>query len=221
MSKFYITTDENGDITASADWAFPGSHPCDVDVVRYPNGKLYREDALPPVYGKPNTSEQQIEGDCPEGWVLMEGLRPELEEGTEGTYLAQEDGTWLFQGKTLEEAKAEKLAEINTTYSVATSALVESYPETELLTFDKQEAEARAWLSDNTVSTPLIDMLAAGRQMDKAELVDRIIAKASTFTLAAGYLTGQRQHYEDILSAAGTLEEVEDIEPVYTLPETA
>lgn len=190
---FYSINEENGHITESADWPFPGSAPCPCDIVRYPNGSLYREDNLPPVYGKPGTSEQQIDGGCPDGWVLMEGLRPELEEGTEGTYLAQKDGAWLFQGKTLEEAKAEKLAEVNAAYSVATSALVATYPDTELLTFDKQEAEARSWQSDNTAETPLVDALAAGRQMDKAELVDRIIAKANAFTLAAGYLTGQRQ----------------------------
>lgn len=120
-----------------------------------------------------------------------------------------------------EEARAIKLIEINNEYTSATSNLIANYPDTELLTFDKQETEARAWLSDNTVSTPLIDMLAAGRQMDKAELVDRIIAKADAFTLAAGYLTGQRQHYEDMLGAAGTLEDIESIKPVYTLPETA
>lgn len=216
----YITTDESGRITASADWPFQGSVLCPCDVVRYPNGGLYRADTLPPVYGNPGTSEQQIDGECPDGWVIMKGLRPEPETGTEGTYLAQKDGVWLFQGKTLEEAKAEKLAEINAAYSVATSALVESYPETELLTFDKQEAEARKWLADNSVSTPLVNAIAAGRQIDKAELVKRIIAKADSFTLAAGYLTGQRQHYEDMLGAASTLEDIESIKPVYTLPET-
>ena len=119
----------------------------------------------------------------------------------------------------IEELKASKLLEINSVYNVSTSNLVSTYPDMEVLTFDKQEAEARAWDADNSVETPLVDMLAAGRQMDKAELVHRIIAKADTFALATGYLTGRCQRYEDLLDAATTVEEVETIVPEYHLPE--
>lgn len=121
--------------------------------------------------------------------------------------------------KDIHTLRAEKMAEINGTYNAATSALVATYPQTELLTFDKQEQEARAWTEDSSAETPLVDMLAAGRQMDKAELVRRIIAKADAFALATGYLTGQRQRYEDLLTAARTAEEIEAIVPEYKLPE--
>ena len=120
---------------------------------------------------------------------------------------------------TLDELKAAKLTEVNESYDTATSALVSTYPDTELLTFDKQESEARAWQADNSASTPLIDALALGRGIDKAELVRRIIAKAEAFATATGYLTGQRQRYEDILDAATTAEEIEAIVPEYKLPE--
>ncbi len=122
--------------------------------------------------------------------------------------------------RTLDELKAAKLEEVNASYDTATSALVSTYPSTELLTFDKQENEARAWLADNTTSTPLIDALALGRGIDKAELVRRIIAKAGAFAVATGYLTGQRQKYEDQLEAATTAEEIAAIVPEYTMPET-
>lgn len=120
---------------------------------------------------------------------------------------------------TLEELKAAKLSEINSKYNAATSSLVSTYPQTELLTFDKQESEARAWTADNSAETPLVDMLAAGRQIDKAELARRIIAKADAFALATGYLTGQRQRYEDLLGEAQTVEAVEAIVPEYKMPE--
>lgn len=120
---------------------------------------------------------------------------------------------------TIDELRAAKLSEINSTYNTAASSLVSTYPNTELLTFDKQESEARAWDADNTAETPLVDMLALGRQMDKAELVRRIIVKADAFALATGYLTGQRQRYEDLLDAAATAEEIEAIVPEYKLPE--
>lgn len=119
----------------------------------------------------------------------------------------------------LEDKKAAKLAEINAAYEETVSCLVATYPETELLTFDKQETEARACLVDPEAETPLIDALAAGRGMDKAELVSRIIKKADAFAVAVGSLTGQRQKFEDLLNSAGSPEELAAITPVYALPE--
>lgn len=114
--------------------------------------------------------------------------------------------------------KANKLSEINRTYQQAIAALTPTYPDDERLTFDKQEQEARAWLADNSTSTPFVDALAAGRQMDKVELVNRIIAKADAFAFASGLLTGQRQRYEDLLDLAETAEAVAAIVPEYSLP---
>lgn len=119
----------------------------------------------------------------------------------------------------LETVKARKLEEINSAYKQSIATLTPTYPDDERLTFDKQETEARAWLADNTSPTPFIDALAAGRQMDKAELVRRIIAKADAFALASGSLTGQRQRYEDMLDVAETAEDVNAIVPVYSVPE--
>lgn len=117
----------------------------------------------------------------------------------------------------LPELKAIKLNEINALYQQAIATLTPTYPDDERLTFDKQEQEARTWLADNSTSTPFVDALAAGRQMDKAELVSRIIAKADAFALASGSLTGQRQRYEDMLDVAETTEDVAAIVPVYSI----
>lgn len=118
----------------------------------------------------------------------------------------------------LPELKNRKLNEINATYQQAIATLTPTYPDDERLTFDKQEQEARSWLADNSTSTHFIDALAAGRQMDKAELVKRIIAKADAFAIASGSLTGQRQRYEDMLDVAETADAVAAIVPVYSLP---
>lgn len=117
----------------------------------------------------------------------------------------------------LAEQKAAKLAEINSEYNAATSSLVATYPSTELLTFDKQENEARVWKSDNSVATPFLDGLAKARGIDKAELVDRVIAKADVFQTAVATLTGLRQKYEDQLGVATTAEEIEAIVPEYSV----
>lgn len=145
---------------------------------------------------------------APAGAVKMQSAQPSSD------YKAQSDGTWVFD---IDKGKASKLSEINSVYNSATSSLVATYPATEVLTFDKQEQEARTWDADNSVSTPLIDALALGRGIDKAELVRRIIAKADAFAVATGYLTGQRQKYEDQLEAATTAEEVAAIVPEYSV----
>lgn len=131
------------------------------------------------------------------------------------------DGTIMFVPPAppeLLEIKAAKLKEINIAYQEAIATLTPTYPDDERLTFDKQETEARAWMADKSASTPFIDALAIGRQMDKAELVSRIIAKADAFALASGSLTGQRQRYEDMLDVAETADAVAAIVPQYSLP---
>lgn len=150
---------------------------------------------------------------------LPDGIKQVSEEEWElARYSAHVESGNIVLGTALKSYKVTKLNEINDAYQVAIATLTPTYPDDERLTFDKQEQEARAWLADNSTSTPFIDALAAGRQMDKAELVSRIIAKADAFALASGSLTGQRQRYEDILDVAETAEDVAAIVPQYSLP---
>lgn len=112
---------------------------------------------------------------------------------------------------TLEEAKAAKLAEINAECQRMLESLTPTYPERELTTFDKQESEAKAYAADPTASTPLLSALAAARGIELADLVGRVIAKADAFTIASGFIIGQRQALEDRLDAAPTVDDVRDI----------
>lgn len=112
---------------------------------------------------------------------------------------------------TLEEAKAAKLAEINTATNKTLAALTTTYPDREISTFDKQEAEARAYMADPEAPTPLLSALAKARDIDMDELVKRVIAKADAFAAASGYIIGQRQALEDQLDACRTVKEVQNI----------
>lgn len=112
---------------------------------------------------------------------------------------------------TLEEAKAAKLAEINTAANKTLAALTTTYPDREISTFDKQEAEARAYMADPAAPTPLLSALAKARDIDMDELVKRVIAKADAFAAASGYIIGQRQALEDQLDACRTVKEVQNI----------
>lgn len=134
------------------------------------------------------------------------------------------DGIRRFQivaipAPTLDDIKSAKMVEINAAYNDATSSLVNTYPATELLTFDKQEQEARAYVADPSASTPFLSGLAKARGITLDDLVWRVIAKSEAFASAVATLTGQRQRYEDLLDAATTAEEVAAIVPEYKLPE--
>lgn len=112
---------------------------------------------------------------------------------------------------TFKEAKAAKLSEINRAADNIMTALISTYPDREISTFDKQEAEARAYMADPTAPTPLLSALAEARGISMDELVKRVIAKADAFAAASGYIIGQRQALEDQLDTCKTLKEVQSI----------
>lgn len=112
---------------------------------------------------------------------------------------------------TFKEAKAAKLSEINKAADKIMAALISTYPDREISTFDKQEAEARAYMADPEAPTPLLSALAKARGVSMDELIKRVIAKADAFAAASGYIIGQRQALEDQLDTCKTLEEVQSI----------
>lgn len=118
----------------------------------------------------------------------------------------------------LDAVKGARLAEINACCQAALAGLTATYPEKELITFDKQETEARAWLADNSAPTPFLSALAAARGLELAELARRVVAKADAFAVASGHLVGQRQRMEDMLDACETVEDVLALEVVFGLP---
>jgi len=103
---------------------------------------------------------------------------------------------------------AEKLAAANAHCELLLSGVRAAYPPGEVMSWDKQEAEARAYLADPDAATPLVDALAVTRGIGKAELVTRIIAKADVFAAFSGACIGNRQRIEDALAAAITDAEV-------------
>ena len=109
-------------------------------------------------------------------------------------------------------AKAKAVRRVNDGYDAAVATLVSSYPKREVDTFTKQEREAVAWLADNTAPTPFVDGMLVTRNIEKAELMNRIIAKADAFADATGQLTGKRQTLEKQIESATTVEEVEAIQ---------
>ncbi len=109
-------------------------------------------------------------------------------------------------------AIATKLTDINASCEAEIAAISAGYPSSEVLSWPKQEAEARAWTADNQAVTPLLDSLAAARGISKAELASRVIAKADLFAQLSGAIIGKRQGLEDQLDTISdglTAEELE------------
>lgn len=161
-------------------------------------------------FGNPEIWEEK-----PEGYITQEewdAARAAEEAAAEAERLAEYNKP--------ENVRIRKYAEINEGCEAALAALTATYPDRELLTFDKQEAEARAYLSDpSSATTPILTAIAQGRGIPVDELAQKIIAKADAFALASGALIGQRQWYEDALESLGpdaTTAQIEDITVSYS-----
>ncbi|MBY6208771.1 MULTISPECIES: hypothetical protein [Halomonas] len=115
------------------------------------------------------------------------------------------------EAEKLEDARQSAMRSINDAYEAELASIRSEYPESEQMTWDKQEREARAYLADSGADTPLLDALSTGRGMDKSELATRIIAKADAWMQASGLATGKRQALEDQIRDAETVEVVEAI----------
>ena len=130
------------------------------------------------------------------------------------------DGThWV--GQTLVDIAKIKGKEINNKAQEAIDSVIEPYPDFEKLTFERQEREARAFLVDNTISTPTLSPIAQARGLSVEELATRVVAKADGLVGLAAHIAGQRQAYQYILATAVDTEDqvaVESINISYLLP---
>lgn len=134
------------------------------------------------------------------------------------------DGIWSLVGgevvktplpePTIADLKQSKRTEINAAFEQEMQQITNGYPPNEISSWSKQEIEAHAYVAKNSAATPLIDALAANRDIAKADLVLLIIAKADLFASISGRLIGKRQALEDALDALPETATAEDIEAV-------
>lgn len=132
--------------------------------------------------------------------------------------------SWVAEGNdtpvellSLDDAKAEKLNEINNKAEKVALSLIAGYPEFEMKTWPQQEAESLAWHSDPTTPTPMIDIMATKRGIDREVYLSKTYYKTTLFRVVSSSLVGQRQRYEDMVDAASTIDQVLTINPMYSL----
>lgn len=110
----------------------------------------------------------------------------------------------VLKNKTL---RKRKMATINADFENAMLAVRSEYTESEIMSWAKQESEARKWLRDNTSVTPLIDLIADARGLDKSNLINKIVLKADQYAYATGVAVGRRQQLEDQVNAVAVGQE--------------
>lgn len=148
----------------------------------------------------------------PEADVVIAGQPEQDSDGSWREVWIGRPYTEIELSDRLQSRKSALLGEINDAYDASIYSLVSTYPDREIATFTKQEEEAVDWLNDPTTPTPFIDGMLVTRDIEKAELVRRILAKAEAFADASGQLTGKRQALEKEVENAKTLEELEAVQ---------
>lgn len=112
-----------------------------------------------------------------------------------------------------EQAKQQKLYEAEQLLNKKLNALSD-YPAAESASFDVQEKEATAYLADTEIAKneiPVITGIAAGAQMELAELAQKIVENAKDFAPLRGLYLGRHKRVRDLLNKATTLAEVEAV----------
>ena len=121
----------------------------------------------------------------------------------------------------LMEAKARKLEALNASYESFVSQLTNS-PQTEILTWSEQEAEARAYTASKQESdAPMLSALSKIRGVPLPALCAKVIEKAEAYRSFIAYAIGKRQAYEDAIESAQTLGGLESIHIDFTPPTQA
>ena len=83
---------------------------------------------------------------------------------------------------------------------------------TEKLTWILQENEAREWIVNRNVETPLIDSILEEREgITKQMMVDKILTKAAKYKKDVGNLLGKHQRLIKRIDACTTLEQLKKI----------
>ena len=75
----------------------------------------------------------------------------------------------------------------------------------EVATWEEQKREALLYQSDNTASTPLIDILATGRGIDKSVLVTKILNNVEAYKIKLANLLVEQQQLEARVKACLTI----------------
>ncbi|GMB91872.1 hypothetical protein [Helicobacter ailurogastricus] len=132
----------------------------------------------------------------------------ELEKGKENFYgVGCEVVGGVIERMDLETAKRNALEQLAYDFDAKASELQEAFtPFEEVLTYELQHQEAKAYEQDNTAPTPFLDHLSQSRGEDKKALVAKILQKHQMKILELAKLLGKRHKIRDAIQQAANLE---------------
>lgn len=121
----------------------------------------------------------------------------------------------------LADVKAEKISNLNASAQafINSAAEIDKVPDFEVQTWALQAAEVRAWATDKTASTPILDQIAASRGIDADKLKEAALRKTLAYEKLTAHVAGQRQALQSKIEAAKTQAALEKIVIEFTAPE--
>jgi hypothetical protein len=117
----------------------------------------------------------------------------------------------------LAQDKTAKNNEIMAAADAIKAQMLANFSDLEQSSFPYQLADAVAWTADNTKPTPWLTAMAAARGTAVAILAPKVIANNTAWTATAAKIIGQQQKYQDALTAATTVDQVNAINPIYNI----
>lgn len=155
------------------------------------------------------TKEDIAEWD--ENSILAVELTKKQESSIEVGQSYNESG---FVEITLDEAKQKAINFINKNFEYECDSVKGEYvPQEEVLTWNTQEAEAKAYqTSKKSSDCPMLSALATARGIDLATLAAKVIEKSEKYRAAIIALTANRQSLQDKIEACTTIAQVDKIE---------
>ncbi len=133
----------------------------------------------------------------------------------EGVSLA---GTESVDLSVLKSAKISRLNSVAQAF-INTAAEIDKVPDFEVQTWALQAAEVRAWATDKTASTPILDQIAASRGIDADKLKEAALRKTLAYEKLTAHVAGQRQALQSKIEAAKTQAALEKIVIEFIAPE--
>ena len=125
-------------------------------------------------------------------------------------------GEWITPD--LDALKAAKVEEAKIACDAVLAPLGAEYGRWETATWDQQVSEATELMSNPAASVPMLAAMASARDMDVAELAQRILVNREAWSAISGAVIGQRQAIYDQVKAAETVADVRAIKVALSLP---
>lgn len=160
------------------------------------------------------SSEQQFDYPCLiDGEIVEQGKQPSpYHKWQNGAWQISDEAKITLQGEQFTQTQQTLIRTISDKTDRLKAEVLIGYPQAEIDSFYRQEAEARAWQVDNSADTAMLSAIATARGVPLDMLAVKVIEKADAVSVIMGKIIGERQQFEDRILASKTLEQLTALE---------